>query len=221
MLNALKTLFEQRFWTIALVLGAVLTMAPCVTVDEHYHWSTHSPSTAPLFVVGVVLLGVSILAFGFALWTKHKTHGEIGAGLDLTRVKESDGTIWTTVSGCEIRVISGRLEEQNPGPGTAFVLPCNEYFDDECAGDTNSALGAYVNRQFDGQVDEFIALLGQECRKKLKPTEQQKTDERRDLWRWSMYTTFETAEPVCAPSCGIHDDTTRGTGPHSAYLISI
>lgn len=96
--------------------------------------------------------------------------------LDLTRVKEQDGEMWTVVSGCQIRVIKGRLEEYPVGRSTVVVLPCNEYFDDECAYDSNSALGAYVNKVFHGQVDAFISLSKDECRKRLgSGGERQKT----------------------------------------------
>ena len=105
---------------------------------------------------------------------------DIGAGVDLTRVQESNGVLSTSVNGCEIRVVNGRIEDFAREAGAVVVLPCNEYFDDECAGDTRSALGAYVNRVFDGQAAEFISLMKSECRKRLgQGIEQQKTvDER-------------------------------------------
>lgn len=57
-----------------------------------------------------------------------------------------------------------------------MVLPCNEYFDDRCAHDTKSALGAFVNKVFEGEVDEFISLSKEECRKRrVTGVEQQKT----------------------------------------------
>jgi hypothetical protein len=49
------------------------------------------------------------------------------------------------------------------------ILPCNEYFDDECTRDTRSSLGAYVNKAFPGRVDDFVALLKSECAKRLGP----------------------------------------------------
>lgn len=86
--------------------------------------------------------------------------------------------MWTTVSGCEIRVVDGRLQDHPLDTGAVIVLPCNEYFDDRCAGDTKSALGAYVNRAFDGQVEGFISLVKDECKKKLGAgVVQQKTDD--------------------------------------------
>jgi CAP12/Pycsar effector protein, TIR domain len=106
----------------------------------------------------------------------------IGSGLDLTRVKEAGGAMWTTVGGCEIRVANGRIEECPIESKTVVVLPCNEYFDDECARDTRSALGAYVNKMFAGRVDEFISLSVDECRRRLGPgNEQQKTADQRGL----------------------------------------
>ena len=105
---------------------------------------------------------------------------EVGAGLDLTRVNERDGVMWTVLSGCEIRVVNGRIEDHPVESTTVVVLPCNEYFDDRCAYDTKSALGAYVNKIFDGQVDKFIACSKEECNKRLGPgVEQQKTADER------------------------------------------
>src|SRR5260370_7538776 len=86
----------------------------------------------------------------------------------------------TAVSDCEVRVVEGRLEDYAPDAGTTIVLPSNEYFDDRCVGDTKSALGAYVNRVFEGQAAEFVSLIQDECHKKLGAgVEQQKTDEER------------------------------------------
>jgi predicted Ser/Thr protein kinase len=101
-------------------------------------------------------------------------------GLDLARVEEEGGTLRTTVSGCEIRVVYGRIEDYAHTPGTIVVLPCNEYFDDLCAVDSKSALGAFVARAFDGQTAEFVALIQDECRKKLgEGVKRQKTEDTR------------------------------------------
>lgn len=177
-MDALKALFKQPYWVIALVLGGALVPLPCVTVDKDYHWSTHPPNTMWPVVVGIALLVLSAIALGFNLWTKHTADADARAGLDLARVKESKGVMWTTVGGCEIRVVNGHVEDHPVDKGTAIVLPCNEYFDDRCAGDTRSALGAYVNRAFDGRVEAFIALLKEEREKKLGPGQaQQKTND--------------------------------------------
>jgi hypothetical protein len=72
--------------------------------------------------------------------------GDVFAGLDRMVVQERDGVLSSNVGGCEIRVVAGRLEEYPTTNRTVIVLPCYEYFDDECAHDTRSALGAYVNK---------------------------------------------------------------------------
>jgi len=88
--------------------------------------------------------------------------------------------MWTTVSGCEIRVANGRLNDYASDAETLIVLPCNEYFDDECARDPKSSLGAYVKRTFEGQVDAFISLMTEEAKKQLGAgVVQQKSDKER------------------------------------------
>ena len=116
-----------------------------------------------------------------ALRTRGKENG-LGEGLDLSRVQEHNDVLWTRLAGCEIRVVNGRLEEYPADETTVVVLPCNEYFDDRCAYDTKSALGAYVNKMFAGQVDDFIDGTKQECKRRLGPgSEQQKTLDERAL----------------------------------------
>lgn len=164
MIDALKALFKQPGWVIVLVSGVLLVAFPCVTIDKDYHWSTHPPSTLWPVWCGIALLVVSVCVLAFTFWTKYRRE-QVGGGLDLTRVKENKGVRWTTVGGCEIRVMEGRIQDYTPDAGTVIVLPCNEYFDDRCAGDSRSALGAYVNRAFEGQVEAFVSLMQDECKK--------------------------------------------------------
>lgn len=180
-MKLLDALAKVPYWSIALILGVALVAFPCVTIDKDYHWETHEPHTLILVAIGVFLLAISLVTYGIALRSKNKSGAEeIGTGFDLTHVKESDGVLWTTVGGCEIRVIGGRIEDYAHKAGLAIVLPCNEYFDDRCVVDTRSALGAYVNRVFDGRTAAFISLTKDECGKKLGPgDQQQKTDNER------------------------------------------
>ncbi|HXP89150.1 MAG TPA: hypothetical protein VN841_30800 [Bryobacteraceae bacterium] len=177
-MNAFGALFKQRYWVIALVAGVVLVALPFVTVDKDNHFATHPPTSLLPAWAGIGLLLLSAGGFGFTVWSKHELNRNTAAGLDLTRVNEHNGAMSTTVGGCEVRVVEGRVEDYATEGETAVVLPCNEYFDDRCAGDTKSALGAYVNRVFDGQVGSFISLVKDECKNKLGPgTMQQKTGE--------------------------------------------
>jgi len=181
MMDAIKELVKQPFWIIGLLLGVVLVAFPCITIDKDFHWTTHPPTTLVPVAVGIALLILSSAIFAFTLVTNRAaTSNDVGAGLDLNRVREIDGALSANVGGCEIRVVEGRLEDFAKEGGMAIVLPCNEYFDDRCVNDVRSALGAYVNREFEGQVAAFDTLVKEECRKKLGPGEaQQKTPDER------------------------------------------
>jgi hypothetical protein len=178
--DLLKSLAKLPYWIILLIAGVVLIALPCVTVGDH-SWKTHSPDTLLLVIVGLALVALSVLAFALTPWlNRAASHAEASAGLDLSRVKEDQGTLSTTVSGCEIRVISGRIEECAADERTAIVLPCNEYFDDRCVADPRSALGAYAGRVFEGQQEKLISLIQEECKRKFgEGTEQQKTNDER------------------------------------------
>jgi hypothetical protein len=159
----------------------VLVVIPCVTIDKNNHWATHSPTTLWLVGVGIGLLAIASGSFAYnLLWGSSATAGNLSAGLDLSRVEEAEGVLSTTVAGCTIRVVEGRLEDYPAEPGAAVVLPCNEYFDDRCVADTKSALGAFVNKHFEGRVDAFVSLMKSESAKRLGPgAERQKTDDER------------------------------------------
>lgn len=176
-METLKALLKQPYWVIALVLGVLLVALPVVSIGKDYQFSTHPPTTRVPETAGLILLALSACAFGFTLWTKYAADKEAAAGLDLRRVIEKNGLMCTTISGCEICVSYGRIQDWTPEPGAVIVLPCNEYFDDQCAGDKASALGAYANAKFEGQIDDFIALVKHEAMSKLGVGElRRKTD---------------------------------------------
>lgn len=178
MFDALKALFKQPYWIILLILGALFVLLPCMTVDKDFHLTTHPPTTFVPVVIGAAMLFFSLAIFVFSLWTKHELEKYADAGLNLKAVKESSGIMWTTINGCEVRVINGRLQDQTPEANAAIVLPCNEYFDDKCIGDSKSALGAYINHVFDGQIEAFTSLVKNECHTKLGAgSPQQKTED--------------------------------------------
>jgi hypothetical protein len=173
MIDLLKALVKQPYWVIALILGGGLVVLPCVTTDSG-HWVTHSPNPPILLIIGCTILVASAIGFGFSLSTKRPIEAD---GLDLSSVTEGGGVLSTKVSGCAIRVIEGRIEEYVQDPGSAIALPCNEYFDDLCARDSRSALGAYVTRVFGEQATAFVSLMRSESKKKFGVgTPQQKTD---------------------------------------------
>jgi Domain of unknown function (DUF6430) len=113
-----------------------------------------------------------VLKSGLALNRAHES------ALALNHVHESDGELQTTVNHCVIKVISGRIENISRSPQCVIVLPCNEYFDPDCVKDKRDALGAYVGNVFNGRVDEFVTLVTDESRNKLRnPMSRQKTQE--------------------------------------------
>lgn len=177
MWDLLKTIAKQPYSIVALLLGGALLILSCLTFDKDGRFAVHAPNTLWLLVPGILLISLSTVAFWLLLPSRHgSSSDDFGGGLDLSRVKEADGILSTTVSGCEIRVADGRVEDYAQSSDIATVLPCNEYFDDKCVSDTRSALGAYVSRVFDGQCQEFVSLMQGECRKKLGPgTRKQKT----------------------------------------------
>jgi hypothetical protein len=175
MWHAIRDVLKQPYRVVALVFGVILIAAPIVTIDKSYVWTTHEPTTLWPVLTGVALVALSAAAYFFDLW--RDSTADIGRGIDLSLVKESKGVHSTEVAGCEIRVLNGRLEEHARDPHTAIVLPCNEYFDDRCVEDTRSALGAYINAVFQGQVEQFVSLMSEQAERKFGPgSKQQKTE---------------------------------------------
>jgi hypothetical protein len=165
MFDFFKELAKLPFWGIAMILGVILIALPCVTIDKDYLLNTHQPNTLLLIIVGVVLVLFSCIIFVYTLIPKASANAE-NFSLDMTRVKEKDGIFSTAIDDCEVRVMYGRIEDCFVDGKVVIALPCNEYFDDRCIEDSNSALGAYINRKFEGQVSEFASLMKEECKKR-------------------------------------------------------
>jgi len=102
MIDVLKELFKQPYWTLALIFDVILISFPFVTKTNN-GWEARSPQTWALVYVGFGLLLLSAAAFWFSLRAKRAgKEEEMGRGVDLTRVKERDGVLWTVVSGCQM-----------------------------------------------------------------------------------------------------------------------
>jgi len=160
----LSKLMKAPYSVITLILGVFSVSFPCISIGNDHDWATHPPTTWVPVIIGAILIAISVLIFGFTLWSKRKIDAE---GLDYSCVKETKGVLSIKISECEIRVVEGRIEEQRYAPNVVVVLPCNEYFHDECAHDTRSTLGAYVDRVFKGQIHEFVALVKAEAKAKF------------------------------------------------------
>jgi hypothetical protein len=179
-----KEFFKLPFWALTLLIGAPFVLVPYLDVastDRGYRLTTHSPGSMLPVYVGIALLIASILAFAYSLIEAHRKAAAIamGAGIDLSRVSDTDGMLSTCVGSCRIGVREGRIEDfARASAGLAVVLPCNEYFDDRCIQDSRSALGAFAQSAFEGQTAEFLRLVADESARKLGPgQEEQQTSE--------------------------------------------
>jgi hypothetical protein len=147
-MESIKELLKQPYWVIALLVGAIFVALPCITFDKDWHPSSHNPTTFWLFGVGIALVLISTASFVFTVFSEHKSKQLPPAGdPKSSQVRESDGIMSVEVSGCEIRVENGRVENHWGKSGVTIVLPCNEYFD-LCVDHPNSALGSFVAKNF-------------------------------------------------------------------------
>jgi hypothetical protein len=64
-LKLLNDSTKWPFWVITLILGTVMVIIPCVTVNKENNFIVHPPNTIALFAIGAVLLVVAIVAYGF------------------------------------------------------------------------------------------------------------------------------------------------------------
>lgn len=103
----------------------------------------------------------------------------------IAQQNSSAGNVWECAGGfkarvgaSEIGVVVGRIEEHSMGTGTAVALPCDEYFDGQCASDTRTALGVYINRHCAEVVSTFSDSVRQQSLARFGAgTRQQKTME--------------------------------------------
>lgn len=66
----------------------------------------------------------------------------------------------TNLRNSVLYVRFGRIEEcETREPGDAVALPATEFFDDDCASDQRSALGAYLNKAFPGGRKEVQGII--------------------------------------------------------------
>lgn len=106
-----------------------------------------SPSILAV-IIGSVFLIISVIIYF-----------ELGIDLfNLNAVKikrlKNDSLCVQVERSC-ILVHFNKLEEIDKKSDVVVVLPANEYFDDECIRDKKSSLGAYIDKNFKNQIDEF------------------------------------------------------------------
>ncbi|MGD0867689.1 MAG: hypothetical protein ABSA49_19280, partial [Rhizomicrobium sp.] len=137
---------KQPPWVVVFIVGAAMIAWSCLSYKNGI-WAPQDPTSKVLIYVGIPLIVFSLLTFVANMVSDFRTKRDAsaqitsGAGLDVSRVKETGGVQSTKIGDCEIRVILGRLEGYRSPDEKVIVLPCNEYFDDHCVEDLKGALG--------------------------------------------------------------------------------
>ncbi|MCG8343968.1 MAG: toll/interleukin-1 receptor domain-containing protein [Chlorobiales bacterium] len=79
---------------------------------------------------------------------------------DMSSVQETKDGYSVKLGGLQITVSMGRVEEYECNASNRLVaLPANEFFDDECIHDSNSALGAFMQRHFGDHIPAIQTLV--------------------------------------------------------------
>lgn len=140
---------KSKYQVVALVVSALLILTSVYEMEDitKLRLTPLAHPIYPLFIVGVLLMAASVVTVVLPSWSRLPVAGQIRARRD---------SITTNIGQNSLRVEAGRLETSVSDPDcTLIVLPANEYFDDECIGDTKSALGAFVQAKLRGRTAEF------------------------------------------------------------------
>ena len=140
---------KSKYQVVALVVSALLILTSVYEMEDitKLRLTPLAHPIYPLFIVGVLLMAASVVTVVLPSWSRLPVAGQIRARRD---------SITTNIGQNSLHVEAGRLETSVSDPDcTLIVLPANEYFDDECIGDTKSALGAFVQAKLRGRTAEF------------------------------------------------------------------
>lgn len=97
------------------------------------------------------------------LWTSNAKQliNAIHESVNLGPVQKTSNGYCTKFGAMTINVNFGRIEEPEYGDDCLVVLPANEYFDDDCINDPESALGAFMQHRFKENISDIQALVKQ------------------------------------------------------------
>ena len=116
-----------------------------------------------LYVLGVLIILASITIY----FLESEIDSSLNASLSfLTRrnkiIRLNNG-FSSTINQSEIRIVFGKIEEIESVPDDSlFVLPTNEFFDDECMHDLKSSLGAFINAKYPNQISQLQDLISKQ-----------------------------------------------------------
>jgi len=111
-------------------------------------------------IIGALFLMISLILYfeiGIDLFSLHR--------IRISKIKNE--SIYTEIGKTNLIIRFDKLENVVKKENSVVVLPANEYFDDECIKDSKSALGAYLDKYFRNNLDQFQKLvndkLAQSC----------------------------------------------------------
>lgn len=78
---------------------------------------------------------------------------------DTSKVRRITNGYCVDLGRMTIKVLLGRIEEFDCDEACLVELPANEFFDDDCIHDARSALGAFMQHHFRGNISAIQALV--------------------------------------------------------------
>jgi hypothetical protein len=139
---------------VLLFLGTILILAAFFDLDDvaKLKLSARSTTIYPVFACGVAFVLVSMVLF---VLTETYLDWRL-----FSRVKKRKDGYLIKLGRAELIVRFGKIQSCGATEaGCVVALPANEFFDDECIGDTKSALGAYIQEFFPEGVDQIRKLI--------------------------------------------------------------
>lgn len=144
-----KFIETQKYPVILLALGVFLILVGFFELKDMTKLQI-SPYSDPHYFIAFVGLVFSVLSIFLYLFDE-VTFGWIG----FRKIRKLDNGITAKLHNTNINIRFGQLEKLAEVSKESLVaLPANEFFDDECINDKDSALGAYVNYKFTNQTKE-------------------------------------------------------------------
>ena len=148
-----KFLEKQRYPVILLIFGMLLVVGGFFEIKDLTKFQIH-PHDDPHYIImltGLLLLLLSAFLYLF----DEVTLGWIG----FRKIRNLSNGITAKLSKTNINIRFGRLEKLSVDfEESLVVLPANEFFDDKCFDDPDSALGAYVDYKFINQKKSIKTL---------------------------------------------------------------
>jgi hypothetical protein len=201
MWTAVEKLLDKGISTLLAFVGAVLICCAFLEFARSGdHWSVRFVPSPTLFAF---VTGGIFVAGGVALyWLENFS----GAGIARHKVVKCGNGYSVTVGepsrAVKIAVVFGKIDEQPlpQKPTEAFILPANEFFDQECFSDPRAALGSFALRHFPGaDFQKLLACLAARIASDSVPSTPQEKEKGVTAPRYEIGTSLLLDTHVHAP----------------------